>query len=120
MRKPKKFVVQQHQQESEQTHWDLMLEAGEFLETYRLPASPEKWGKEPIEATKIFNHPLKFLTYHGPVNKGKGQVTIADSGEYRLIAKNENQQEIAFDGKLLSGKYQLCRLKQDIWELTGL
>ena len=101
MEKPNRFVVQKHQRESEPAHWDLMLEQGGILETYRLAEPPEKWGKETIEAVKIFDHPLKFLNYEGSVNEGKGRVVIADYGTYHLIKKDENHQRISFAGKLL-------------------
>ena len=113
MEESKKFVVQKHQKESEPTHWDLMLESGEVLETYRVSLPPEDWGNKPVEAVKIFDHPLKFLSYEGNVNKGKGRVEIADCGTYRLIEKDENQQRISFAGKLLRGEYQLCLIEGD-------
>lgn len=119
MEKPKRFVVQRHQKEPEPTHWDLMLERDGILETYRLALPPEKWGKEAIEAVKIFDHPLKFLSYEGGVNKGKGRVEIADCGTYRLIKKDETQQQISFTGKLLKGEYQLCLIESDRWKLMG-
>ncbi|MGD0551639.1 MAG: DNA polymerase ligase N-terminal domain-containing protein [Sedimentisphaerales bacterium] len=119
MEKPKRFVVQRHQKESEPTHWDLMLERDGILETYRVAEPPEKWGKEAIEAVKIFDHPLKFLSYEGSVNEGKGRVEIADGGTYRLIKKDENQKQISFAGKLLREEFQLCLIKEDRWELRN-
>jgi len=119
MEKPKRFVVQRHQKESEPTHWDLMLERDGILETYRVAEPPEKWGKEAIEAVKIFDHPLKFLSYEGSVNEGKGRVEIADGGTYRLIKKDENQKQISFAGKLLREEFQLYLIKEDRWELRN-
>jgi bifunctional non-homologous end joining protein LigD len=119
MEKSKKFVVQRHERQNEPTHWDLMLERNSLLETYRLTLPPEKWGKEAIETVKIFDHPLKFLSYEGSVNEGKGRVKIADYGTYRLIEKDENQKQISFAGKLLMGEFQLCLIEEDRWELRG-
>ncbi|MGA2679830.1 MAG: DNA polymerase ligase N-terminal domain-containing protein [Sedimentisphaerales bacterium] len=119
MKKLKKFVVQQHQRESEPTHWDLMLERDGILETYRVAEPPEEWGKRAIEAVKIFDHQLKFLSYEGSVNDGKGRVEIADCGTYRLIKKDKTQQQISFAGKLLRVEYRLCLIKNDRWELRG-
>jgi hypothetical protein len=119
MEESKKFVVQKHQKESEPTHWDLMLESGGILETYRVSLPPEDWGKKTIEAVKIFDHPLKFLSYEGPVNNGKGQVDIADIGTYRFIKNDENQKLISFSGKQLHGKFQLCLIKDEKWKLRG-
>jgi hypothetical protein len=120
MKKSKKFVVQKHQKESEPTHWDLMLESGGILETYRLPLPPEKWGKEVIEAVKIFDHSLKFLSYEGPVNKDKGRVDMADKGTYRFLKTDENQKLISFAGKYLYGEFQLRLINDDRWELRAV
>ena len=114
----KKFVVQRHQKESEPTHWDLMLESGNMLETYRLSEPPEKWGKEPIEAVKIFDHPLKFLSYEGSVNKGKGRVKIADCGTYRVLEQDDKQQLLEFAGNTLNGKFVLSQIKNAEWKFS--
>ena len=113
-----RFVIQRHTRDGERPHWDLMLESGGILETYRLTDPPEKWENKAIEAVKIFDHPLKFLSYEGSVNKGKGRVEIADCGTYCLIEKDETQQQLLFAGKLLRGKIQLCLIRDDRWELS--
>jgi hypothetical protein len=120
MEESKKFVVQKHQREPQPAHWDLMLESGGILETYRLALPPEKWAKEVMEAVKIFDHPLKFITYEGPVNKGKGRVDIADYGTYRLIDMDKTQRKILFEGKLFRGEYLFCLIKDDRWEMRGV
>ena len=117
---PLRFVIQRHTRDGERPHWDLMLESGGILETYRLTDPPEKWGKKAIEAVKIFDHPLKFLSYEGSVNKGKGRVEIADCGTYCLIEKEETQQQLLFAGKLLRGKFRLCLIRDDRWKLCGV
>ena len=104
--KPRRFVIQRHTRDVERPHWDLMLENGTVLETYRVSLPPEDWGVKPAEVVRIFDHPLKFLSYEGSVNKGKGRVEIADAGTYRLIEKDETQQQISFAGKLLKGKFK--------------
>lgn len=89
MDKTGKFVIQRHERKGEPTHWDLMLEAGDCLETYRTGVAPAGLGEEPVEAIRIFDHPLRFLSYEGAVNKGKGVVKIADSGTYEVMCENE-------------------------------
>jgi bifunctional non-homologous end joining protein LigD len=116
---PLRFVVQRHTRDGERPHWDLMLERGTVLETYRVCLPPEDWGYKPMEAVRIFDHPLKFLSYEGSVNKGKGRVEIADAGTYRLIEKDETQQQISFAGKLLKGKFKFCLIESDRWEIIG-
>jgi len=107
MDEPKKFVVQRHERQNEPVHWDLMLETGDFLETYRVGLPPEQWGREPIEAVRIFDHPLKFLTYEGSVNAGKGSVNIADCGTYRIVKRLEDRLGLELAGNVLKGEFVL-------------
>jgi bifunctional non-homologous end joining protein LigD len=117
---PLRFVIQRHTRDVERPHWDLMLENGTVLETYRVSLPPEDWGDKPVETVRIFDHPLKFLSYEGSVNKGKGRVKIADCGTYHLIKKDETQQQISFAGKLLKGEYQLCLIESNRWKLRSV
>jgi bifunctional non-homologous end joining protein LigD len=119
MNEPKKFVIQRHERQNEPLrqaqgkaiHWDLMLESGDILETYRIDLEPEQWGREPIKAVKIFDHPVKFLTYQGSVNKGKGSVSIADYGIYRVIKRLEDRLGLDLTGNVLKGKFLLDIVK---------
>jgi bifunctional non-homologous end joining protein LigD len=104
-KKTSRFVIQRHERQGEAVHWDLMLEKHGALETYRVNKPPEEWGTEPIEAVKIFDHPLKFLTYEGSVNKGRGRVAIADAGTYRLISQNESRLTLDFAGTILKREF---------------
>ena len=112
----KKFVVQKHTR-CDDVHWDLMLEVGQELETYRLNVPPDKLAQGAIaSATRNFNHPLKFLTYEGSVNKGQGTVEIAESGTYIFLSRDEHLQEIQLDGKVLQGKFTLTHIEENCWE----
>ena len=117
MENNKKFVIQRHVRGND-IHWDLMLETGDVLETYRLAVPPEKITAEPVEAVKIFDHPLKFLTYEGSVNKGKGTVEIADAGIYQILNKTGNRVDLQFAGKILNGKFALNYIEKNRWELA--
>jgi bifunctional non-homologous end joining protein LigD len=108
--KSRRYAIQRHERRDEPAHWDLMLESGDILETYRVNKPPEEWGKDPIEAVKIFDHPLKFLTYEGSVNDGRGSVAIADSGTYRVLSKNEKRLTLNFAGEILKGEFELMIL----------
>lgn len=106
-------MIQRHEREGEQVHWDLMLESGGCLQTYRVGIPPEEWGSRPVEAIKIFDHPLKFLTYEGSVNKGKGQVRIAEAGTYEVMGKTEDVRRIRFEGKILKGEFALRQIDSE-------
>ena len=112
----KQFVIQQHCK-GDDLHWDMMLQVGDCLQTWRLDKEPKQVLKTPAEAIKIFDHPLKFLTYEGPVNRGQGQVKIVESGTYRIQCQTDEQIELHFDGKILNGKFTLLRLKDNTWQL---
>jgi bifunctional non-homologous end joining protein LigD len=113
----KKFVIQKHYTTSG-VHWDLMFEAGTVLETYRLELPPEKLSSQKKPAVKIFDHPLKFLTYEGSVNQGKGRVEIADAGAYQLLSQSETHKEMQINGKILKGRFTLTHIKENQWEFT--
>ena len=105
MDKAGQFVVQCHARQDESVHWDLMLEEGDILRTYRVNIPPEEWGDDPIGATRIFDHPVKFLSYQGSVNKGKGEVRIADEGTYRIVKEGAGQMKVELKGNVLKGEF---------------
>ncbi len=115
MESVKRFVIQKHTKASE-VHWDLMLETGKVLQTYRLQLPSEKLSQQTIAAIHIFDHPVKFLTYQGSVNKGKGTVEIAEAGTYQMLNANEHRQELLLEGKFLKGKFTLTHIEEDRWE----
>jgi hypothetical protein len=94
-----------------------MLESGGILLTWRLDKNPREINSS-TEAVKIFDHPLRFLTYEGPVNKGKGRVQIADAGTYKIMNENHERIELDLTGQILKGKFSLTRLKDDRWQFS--
>src|SRR4030042_5540467 len=111
----KKFVIQQHSSGSD-VHWDFMLEIKNALRTYRLDKAPQQLTQTSANAVKIFDHPLKFLTYEGPVNKGRGSVRIADSGTYEILNQSDDRLELDLTGKILKGKFTLSLIESDNWQ----
>ena len=114
-----KFVIQKHIK-ADDTHWDLMLQAGSVLQTWRLDRPPKKLQGQTITAIKIFDHPLKFLTYEGTVNDGQGQVEIADSGTCHIIKRSETKIEFELHGKILKGNFILELVADNGWQLSYL
>jgi len=91
-----------------------MLESGNTLLTWRLDKNPQEI-ESPSEAVKIFDHPLKFLTYEGPVNEGKGRVQIADAGTYQILHADSENIELHMNGRILKGIFALKRVKNNKW-----
>ena len=111
----KQFVIQKHSRAGE-IHWDLMLETDDVLQTFRLSVPPEKLPRQANTAAKIFDHPIKFLTYQGPVNNGKGRVEIADAGTYQPLSEGITCRQLQFDGKMLKGRFTLTCIEGNRWE----
>jgi bifunctional non-homologous end joining protein LigD len=111
----KKFVIQQHSSGSD-VHWDFMLQIGNILQTYRLDKAPQELVRTPANAVKIFDHPLKFLTYEGSVNKGRGNARIADSGTYEIVHQVDDLIELNINGKILKGNFTLSHIEGDNWQ----
>jgi hypothetical protein len=73
-----RYVILEHDHPT--LHWDLMLEAGEALRTWRLAAPPEAGRAVPAEPS--FDHRKAYLDYEGPVSGGRGVVSCWDRGDY--------------------------------------
>lgn len=108
------FVIQEHTT-PQGVHWDLMLQMGNALWTWRLAVKPERIQTKPVAAERIADHPLRFLTYQGPVQNQTGSVTIADSGRFTLQTQSSEELQIILAGKILSGPFKLVRQDQSLW-----
>lgn len=95
-----------------------MLESDNVLQTWRLDKNPKEILNHSAEAVKIFDHPLKFLTYEGPVNEGKGRVRITDAGTYKVMHENDEQIQLDLQGQILKGKFALTHIKDDHWQFS--
>ena len=121
MKDANRFVIQRHAREGRAVHWDFMLETGEVLRTYRLKLSPERlMAAGRTVATRIFDHPPKFLTYEGSVNEGRGSVEIADAGTYRMLNERTDRCELLLEGGIARGRFMLALIKADRWDLALL
>jgi hypothetical protein len=74
----RKYVVLHHTGHGP-SHYDLMFESmtGDSLVTYRV----EHWPPVSTDAfIPLPNHRLAYLTYEGPVSRGRGEVRRVDEG----------------------------------------
>ena len=113
----KDFVIQKHAHCDNPVHWDLMLQCENTLETYRLEIEPDELVSQTCSAARIADHPLRFLTYEGPVNKGLGSVEIAEKGKYRLLQNEADKKQIEFVGGILKGVFTLQRIEAGNWRI---
>lgn len=108
------FVIQEHTTTSG-IHWDLMLERENALWTWRLNVPPEQIENTPVTAERIADHPLRFLTYEGPVQNRTGQVRISDNGELIWQAITPTQMSCKLSGRILKGLYHLTLKDESNW-----
>lgn len=80
MRTTGRYTISRHDA-PDGTHWDLFLEEGETLRTWRLSAPPES-GEVTVVA--LGDHRLVYLDYEGEISGGRGTVARHASGRYVL------------------------------------
>jgi hypothetical protein len=94
-----RYVVLEH--DHPVLHWDLMLEAGEVLRTWRLAAPPEPGAT--VDAEPSFDHRLAYLDYEGPVSGNRGQVKAWDRGTFAWLRREESGVAVRLEGVRLRG-----------------
>jgi hypothetical protein len=97
-----------------------MLQLGNVLRTWRLSVPPEQIQKEPIPAEQITDHPLRFLTYEGPVQNYTASVKIVDKGSFKITKQSDNEIDFETSGETLTGQFQLQLVQNDIWFLRRI
>jgi hypothetical protein len=98
-------------------HWDLMLESGDVLRTWRLLSLPET-GK-PIQAEAIFDHRIFYLDYEGPISGNRGHVVRRDRGTFTWLEQHEERVEVELAGEALAGRLVLS-LQGPVWQALFL
>ena len=116
---PARFVILHHTSIAGE-HWDLMLEHGGVLLTWQLPQDPGAADCLSLTARRIFDHPLRFLTYEGPLRRAPGQVRRVEAGELELHLVDAEQVGFTLHGSRLRGRFELRRQEGDIWGLAPI
>lgn len=88
-------------------HWDLLLERGASLRTFRLHEPPEAGRMYPAE--KLPDHRLSYLDYEGPVSQNRGTVSRWDAGTYAWRKDSDDVVEVALSGRRFRGRIRLTR-----------
>jgi len=83
-------------------HWDLFLEAGPALRSWRL-AAPLVPGV-PVAAEPAPAHRLIYLDYEGPVSGGRGTVTRVDAGLFAPQTDEPDRLEVRLAGSRFVGR----------------
>ncbi|MGL4552565.1 MAG: DNA polymerase ligase N-terminal domain-containing protein [Gemmataceae bacterium] len=88
-----RFVLLHHDHPS--PHYDLMLEAGDALWTWRLARPP---GAVPQPAERIADHRQMYLDYDGPVSGGRGEVRRESAGTFEWVEREEGRVVVRLEG----------------------
>jgi len=106
-----RFVVLEH--DHPYLHWDLMLEAGETLLTWRLASPPQP--EKTIAAIFLAEHRRMYLDYQGPVSRGRGMVTRWDSGTFDWVERKDDLISVSLTGVRARGQATLRRFHGEEW-----
>jgi hypothetical protein len=107
-----RYVILRHDHPA--LHWDLMLEAGGMLRTWRLAAPPEPGVS--IAAEPIGDHRTLYLDYEGPVSGGRGTVQRWDAGTFTGEVDAPDALTVRLEGQRLRGRLTLGRADSGEWQ----
>ena len=116
------FVIHAHSGQGP-VHYDLMLQAGDALATWRLACPAAELPLDsPTGVRRIQDHRLAYLDYQGPISNGRGCVTMVDRGFYEPISICEDCWQVRLASLQTQGRFELRRLGpgSDDWTITRL
>src|SRR5512140_3262417 len=102
-----RFVVLRHSDGSG-THFDLLIDQGETLATWKFAAPPETAAAAPLGGERIGDHRRVYLDYEGPVSGDRGHVSRHDHGTCLVADQTAAAWTVEFRGERLSGRYTLA------------
>jgi hypothetical protein len=112
-----RFVILHHTGYSDE-HWDLMLESGDVLLTWRLDRDPtDPATAYPIAAERIGDHRKLYLDYEGSLSGNRGQVRRIDGGALRWLFSGPDGFGLELNGRKLVGRFAV-RVEQGRWLLA--
>lgn len=106
-----RFVILEH--DHPRLHWDLMLETGDVLRTWRL-AAPPALGVA-VAALELPHHRPAYLDYEGPVSGGRGTVVRWDAGSFTAAADEPGHLLLSLEGGRCRGRAVLRRGSGEAW-----
>jgi hypothetical protein len=111
-----RFVILEHDHPA--LHWDLMLEADDVLQTWRL-ANPPEMESGPIYATALGDHRIMYLEYEGPVSGNRGAVRRWDAGLFDEEPESlPLARKLILKGTRLHGRILLEQIEGTSWIVT--
>ena len=106
-----RFVILEH--DYPRQHWDLMIEWGDSLRTWRLPGMPE--SGTPGMAEELSPHRLAYLDYEGPVSGDRGSVVRRERGTFTVEGNTVDLLRVGLAGDHVRGQFRLDRVTGSHW-----
>jgi hypothetical protein len=110
----RRFVILEH--DHPHLHWDLMLESGNALRTWRLAEPPSP--RAPVRAEAIGDHRLMYLDYEGPLTGNRGSVRRWDAGTFEWLSEGKSACQFRLAGNRVRGVFSLANSDCGPLELT--
>ncbi|HWL95685.1 MAG TPA: DNA polymerase ligase N-terminal domain-containing protein [Phycisphaerae bacterium] len=118
----RRFVVLRHAQGLTH-HFDLMVEEGDGLATWKLADAPETAASRALACQRIADHRRLYLEYEGLISGNRGEVKRHDEGRCLVQVDGTAHWEIDFHGKRITGQFELVQSsdssKPDHWLLRS-
>ena len=116
-----RFVILRHETPpgyERPTHFDLLLEWGDALRTWSLPAFPTPGVELPCE--ELTPHRREYLDYEGAISAGRGSVTQVAAGVYDLLEQSSQLVQVRLHSPKLSGVLCLTQHEPEspLWTAT--
>jgi hypothetical protein len=122
------------------SHWDLMLESGDVLETWALFQLPHGWEAaraltvvafpscppladvDTISCEHLASHRLSYLEFEGSLGGDRGNVIRIAAGEFRTVSRQDDAWMLSIESGPLAGDVQLRLQWSDygIWLLSHI
>ena len=87
------------------SHWDLMLQYGNSLATWELLQPLDASAQ--VDARRLPDHRLEYLTYEGPISRGRGIVRCVDRGNYVRLRCDDECWQVILHGNRFHGLLEL-------------
>lgn len=109
-----RFTISHHTGAKEEDHYDLFLEQGELLKTWRLQNTVFQAAQTVVAAK---DHRPMYLDHEGEVSGKRGQVRIWDRGTYTSDLWTDARIQVALQGRQFRGRLLLERDEKG-WSLV--
>ena len=91
-----RFTISHHTGSKEGDHYDLMLEHGDTLKTWRLANTAFLVSQV---ARQVKDHRKTYLEYEGEISGDRGRVKITDTGTYSVDEWKDDRIQVALVGR---------------------